>query len=246
MGWALIVSLIVLLEVVVEIVGTRHREALLEHEGWEAAAGVLPQTFNLPDNVSRWVDIFARSDPVPSGSLLPWKTAPDSVYRSYEIENRASFLTDHTSYWSNFEQFVPRVGEELLRLAKYRSPVVVGEEGLERKHVRKATRVRALRAARVLTCLGWLAAAPIWWSSALAAGSQVMAFAAANLGGSVVAPTGGWDTGVVGWLTSEAVAATGVSVVALLVALVGIDALWGTWDQVANKRAVASAQPRQR
>ena len=71
---------------------------------------------------------------------------------------------------------------------------------------------------------------PDWWSSPWPPGIQVMAFAAANLGGSVVAPTGGWDTGVVGWLTSKVVAATGVSVVALLVALVGIDALWGTWD----------------
>lgn len=242
-GWGLVVSLIVLLEVVVEIVGTRHRMALMNFEGWEADAGLLPEEFALPDTVSSWVDIFARSDPVPSGSLLPWKPAPNGVYQSHEIENRASFLTDHTSYWSNFEQFVPRLGEALLRLAKYRPPVVVGDEGLERKDKRKATRVRVLRAARLLTSLGWLLTAPIWWSSALAAGRRVIAFAVANVEGSVLAPTSGWNSGV-GWLTSDGVVAGCVSVGALLVALAGIDILWGIWDQVANKRAVASAYPR--
>ena len=102
MGWALIVSLIVLLEVVVEIVGTRHREALLEHEGWEAAAGLLQQTFELPDNVSRWVDIFARSDPVPSGSLLPWKTAPDGILPV--IRDREPGFVSHGSH-ELLEQF---------------------------------------------------------------------------------------------------------------------------------------------
>lgn len=60
--------------------------------------------------VSRWFDYFATADPVPDGAL-PFPDRPG--FRSRSIRNRDSLLRDHTTYWENREEFVPRVARLL-------------------------------------------------------------------------------------------------------------------------------------
>jgi hypothetical protein len=85
-----------------------------------------------PDEV-RWIHLWARYDPVPVGpltsrSLPPLMTDRDPdlhpVYEALATElercenigvvNTDSFLSDHTTYWSNMEQVVGRIAAELV------------------------------------------------------------------------------------------------------------------------------------
>jgi hypothetical protein len=94
----------------------------------------------LPPSVDRWVNFWARYDPVPAGPLGPRALAqlgpwpdPDAPDPSPEIvatlkgcKNRAvtnadSLFTDHTTYWRNLEQVVGPIAHEL----------VVGHQALE-------------------------------------------------------------------------------------------------------------------
>ncbi len=63
----------------------------------------------------RWYDVYASADPVPNGQLLD-EFDPSQVY-SYEIANAQSMLRDHTAYWDNRDDFVPRVARLLLDTA---------------------------------------------------------------------------------------------------------------------------------
>jgi tetratricopeptide (TPR) repeat protein len=63
----------------------------------------------------RWVDIYASADPVPNGPLLD-DFEPRDVLTT-EITNVGSALKDHTAYWKNTDEFLPRVAIELLQKA---------------------------------------------------------------------------------------------------------------------------------
>lgn len=62
-----------------------------------------------------WIDYWATADPVPNGPLAP----PDAVrgLRQVKITNRISWLTDHSGYWQNRDEFVIPVACELDRRA---------------------------------------------------------------------------------------------------------------------------------
>lgn len=60
-----------------------------------------------------WYDFSARNDPVSNGEHVVAKkgnTRPHSL-KTNEVQNRGSLLSDHTTYWENTSQFVPRVVE---------------------------------------------------------------------------------------------------------------------------------------
>lgn len=63
--------------------------------------------FPLRVRARRWIDLYASRDPVSNGPLA--RTLPASV-SSEEVWNSNSLIADHTSYWSNREGFVSRVG----------------------------------------------------------------------------------------------------------------------------------------
>ncbi len=66
----------------------------------------------------RWVDIYASADPVPNGPLLD-DFEPKDVLTT-EITNVGSALKDHTAYWKNTDEFLPRVAIELIEKAGLR------------------------------------------------------------------------------------------------------------------------------
>jgi hypothetical protein len=53
-----------------------------------------------------WIDVYASSDPVPNGALSSLGTAVAT--ESVRIANLGDVLGDHTSYWENRAQFVPK------------------------------------------------------------------------------------------------------------------------------------------
>jgi hypothetical protein len=68
-----------------------------------------------PQQVARWIDLFATSDPVSEGQL-PLRQPGLSA----EIVNRRLLFTDHTSYWQNVEAFRAAVALEIARVAGWR------------------------------------------------------------------------------------------------------------------------------
>jgi hypothetical protein len=71
----------------------------------------------LPESV-RWLDFYATRDPVPNGAMFDGEPLDPLGLKfqvegleSYEVSNRGSSLSDHTTYWKNPEGFVaPMVG----------------------------------------------------------------------------------------------------------------------------------------
>jgi hypothetical protein len=59
-----------------------------------------------------WTDCYANKDPVPNGPLFD-DDEPAEFLQSHAVQNRASFLGDHTAYWKNEDQFVSRVMADL-------------------------------------------------------------------------------------------------------------------------------------
>ncbi len=66
----------------------------------------------------QWVDIYASSDPVPSGPLLGgegWRVIHPEFegFRSREVVNLLSSIADHTAYWKTPNDFVPEVARAI-------------------------------------------------------------------------------------------------------------------------------------
>lgn len=72
-----------------------------------------------------WIDVYASKDPVPNGALssLGIAVATDSV----KIANLGGAIGDHTSYWENRAQFVPKV----VRFLAPRSAIPVFDAGAD-------------------------------------------------------------------------------------------------------------------
>jgi len=56
----------------------------------------------------RWHDCYASADPVPNGIVVP-----GARERSREVWNLGSTLRDHTAYWSNRDQFVSGLWDQI-------------------------------------------------------------------------------------------------------------------------------------
>jgi len=58
----------------------------------------------------RWIDCYASADPVPNGIV-----APSARCFSREVCNRSSMFADHTSYWTNSDQFLSLLFGEIAK-----------------------------------------------------------------------------------------------------------------------------------
>jgi len=68
-------------------------------------------------NVTRWDDIYASQDPVSHGPVLEYLddlTITGIQLRTYQISNRESLVSDHTSYWNNESQFLRPIAHIVL------------------------------------------------------------------------------------------------------------------------------------
>lgn len=118
-----------------------------------------------PPAVTRWVDLYAEADPVPNGPILAGEAAG---HESVSLWNEGSVLGDHTSYWSNRDDFVVRVVRECAATAE--SPwwdLLPAPGGTSDDAVPPARRrVGYLRRARMLNRLAWLAVLALVWKGA--------------------------------------------------------------------------------
>lgn len=78
---------------------------------------------------TRWFDAYATADPVPGGPLIDqwdpdqWKKDGDGIwslkqltrFETVKLTNQLSIVSDHTSYWDGFDDFIPRISECLTR-----------------------------------------------------------------------------------------------------------------------------------
>jgi hypothetical protein len=111
-----------------------------------------------------WLDFFASADPVPNGPLLD-DFAPKDLL-SYEVTNAKSLLTDHTNYWKNKDDFLPRVANALLTTAGLRSRPR-GSECARRRRWRVGWRVAArwaLTLAAASLAYRWLVSKPTFFA----------------------------------------------------------------------------------
>jgi tetratricopeptide (TPR) repeat protein len=91
----------------------------------------------------RWVDIYASADPVPNGPLLD-DFEPRDVFTT-EITNLGSALRDHTAYWKNTDEFLPRLAIELLQKAGLKKRFYNALGVSRRRRWRVGWRLAALR-----------------------------------------------------------------------------------------------------
>lgn len=73
----------------------------------------IDERLELGPNV-RWVDRYARADPVPNGPML---SKPAAFVTSTPVSNLGSPLLDHSAYWRNQDQFVPAVALAIAEVA---------------------------------------------------------------------------------------------------------------------------------
>jgi hypothetical protein len=99
-----------------------------------------------------WIDYWATADPVPNGPLAPRSTV--NGLDQVRITNRISWLTDHSTYWENRDEFVVPLARELDRRAG--SGVFAGETPVPAGIPGRRVRVAVLAVAR--SALGVLAA----------------------------------------------------------------------------------------
>ncbi len=113
---------------------------------WEAVKEVAPKL--------EWLDLWASSDPA---SVGPLEIAGSGI-GSFKIRNLASILSDHSAYWTNFNEFLAIVATRLFSLggpAEYSAPLV--DPRLQVAAMRRHARVLLLLVMRVLLVGGVLA-----------------------------------------------------------------------------------------
>ena len=106
-----------------------------------------------------WIDYWATSDPVPNGPLASEGTI--RALQQVKITNRISWLTDHTTYWENRDEFVMPLARELDRRA-CTGIFPFQESAPDARIPGRRTRVKVLFAARA--AIGFLAAPTILYA----------------------------------------------------------------------------------
>jgi hypothetical protein len=112
-----------------------------------------------------WEDYYAHGDPVPNGPLFDDDEDQERLeetarfVRSSEVHNRASMLSDHTSYWANREQFVSRVANAADMLTDFALHRLLPKDGelLAVARKRRHWRVGMLRLGRWVTTIAGVA-----------------------------------------------------------------------------------------
>ena len=118
------------------------------------------ERFQIRNRRLYWHDFYASDDPVPNGRLLD-DFLPNDLYAS-EFSNARSFVLDHTSYWQNRDEFVPRVARLLLQTAGIKARDDVHTHTVQRRRWRVRWRVVARWTIALLTLL----LAVDWWIDA--------------------------------------------------------------------------------
>ena len=94
-----------------------------------------------------WIDYWATFDPVPNGPLAPDDTV--AKLTQVKLTNRISWLTDHSAYWANRDEFVLPLLRELDRRASTGAFTGEPAPAIARIPARR-TRVAVLAGARVV------------------------------------------------------------------------------------------------
>jgi hypothetical protein len=123
----------------------------------------------------RWIDCYSTSDPVPNGKTfdvqadMPTTNATMPQQFSIEVCNQRSVRSDHTSYWSNVDEFVSIVGTALVSAGV--PGITTGEDDpgwLKAIRKRRRWRVSFLVAIRWIAAAGFVATSirdrAEWWA----------------------------------------------------------------------------------
>jgi hypothetical protein len=89
----------------------------------------------------RWIDCYATADPVPNGVVTKARFV---AHLSREVCNRSSMLIDHTTYWSNLDEFVSLLYDEIAKSRRY-DPLP--NLRIEESHLQQITKRRRWRVA---------------------------------------------------------------------------------------------------
>jgi len=132
----------------------------------------------------RLSEIYATHDPVPHGPLFDQTTTQHGELPAQTVNNRASWVGDHTSYWRNIEQVVLPLGLRIAATLGVPVDRLLASDGdlIARASRRRVHRVRALVLLRASALLGgaWL----IWLEAGAFgdAGRALMAWGEGSLG----------------------------------------------------------------
>jgi hypothetical protein len=216
----------IVLAVSAAVLGTGLLGAVTEEPvAWDRVAGFVS------GRGIEWTDWYASADPVPEGHFAGLGD------KSVEVTNRASVVTDHTSYWENQDELVADVAAVLAGAAGWPLPRVPPAV-----KARRRWRVSVLAGARALA---WPAIGlGLWlgWTELPGTGSKVLAYgtAAARLlpldaGVELARELAAPGEGARLWLGVLAIA---LPVIALRSAL---GWYWRRWDRAEAGRAVRGA-----
>ncbi|MEE8602972.1 hypothetical protein [Euzebya tangerina] len=186
-----------------------------------------------------WLNLHASHDPVSNGPLRPDGTRREDLIES-EVVNRGAFLTDHGSYWSNTDGFVPFVADVLAEAVGTRIHAGSVWDGVRLNLAvpRRRWRVRWLIVSRWLALAGaarLILAFGDRLDSVAARGTDVIATA---LG---VLPLVSWSPPDV-----SGAAAEGVGVLMLAAAVLAglwlVTLIWNVWD-ASERRLLVRRHP---
>jgi hypothetical protein len=214
---------------------------------------VIPRTWRIHGWVP-WKNMYAANDPVPNGPIflheyLGLQHVVRGIMSTEEVvHNRASLLTDHTSYWKNLDQFVTRVVWQALLTSQATSPGSSLDGALvniaARADRERPRRLRWLKCARlaILLCTAFCALMAVDRSA------QVL-----PLTHMLLAALPDWQVLGIGTWIRESLHPEVVSrlLVALLIAICGFVGCWGAatswerWDTLAMRQCIRGEQPDQ-
>jgi hypothetical protein len=128
----------------------------------------------------RWRDCAASADPVPNGVLLDEQCPfPEHLI----VYNRGSLLRDHTTYWTNRDEFVAEVVHSVAELDPLVASDLAGhDEDFAFARRRRRWRVAWLTGARWVAVAGITAALVHKWAQWLPLAGQVPGHLAASAG----------------------------------------------------------------
>ena len=188
-----------------------------------------------------WTDFAASVDPVANGAHVVAKsgnTRPHDL-KTLEIQNRGSLLVDHTTYWENTSQFLPRVAETIAGELGITVHRLTPFDRLTLSHAwfAHSFRVAYLRLGRAVLWMALLHVILSGGDELHAAGSEVLRAAA-----KAPLELPGWVAGLLGglldlnfgqgreWL---------VGLLAFLALAAAAQSLWTSVWKVADRRAAA-------
>jgi hypothetical protein len=132
-----------------------------------------PVAFPYMGGLKNWWDFYAAHDPVPFG---PLSDREGHLYKPRQIHNRDSFLTDHNAYWENADEFVGPLARLLAEEVGFKPVAALLSDDdavMRRAALARASRVRALRAARWVIAACTIALLAVQWGNL----SDVLAWA---------------------------------------------------------------------